>query len=211
MLDPMKTSLFCIVIAVLSLSVSAQTNIQQKPDSNTEPALEKKVDYTFSTGTSFFTSPGHANGSSFYLAPEFKFKVSPKFKVNAGVMLMQNRFNLYTMPSMANTSSERSVVLKSGPSTDGVAYASGNYEVNPRLSFSGSVVSTFSPGGYSSQNAAWQNSFQSMSFGVNYKLSEHMSIGGGVHVIQSNGFSPYNGYNYMNTGFGGNPMNPFSF
>lgn len=210
MLDPMKTSLFCIII-VLSLSLSAQTNIQQRPDSNNEPALEKKVDYSLSTGTSFFTSPGHANGSTFYLAPEFKFKLSPKFKVNAGVILMQNRFNFYNMPSTAATSSERSVVLKSGPSTDGVAYASGNYEVNSRLSFSGNVMSTFSPGGYSAQNAAWQNSFRSMSFGVNYKLSEHMTIGGGVRMVQSNGFNPYTGYNYMAPGLGYDPINQFSF
>lgn len=202
----MKKLLFIIIVAALSFQVTAQVAIQQKPESKTEPVTEKKVDYTFSTGTSFFTSPGNASGSSFYLAPEFKFKFSPKFKVDAGIMLMQNRIN-YSMPSAAST--ERSVVFKSGPSTDGVAYASGTYEANPRLSFNGSLVTTFSPGGYSSQNAAWRNSFQSMSFGVNYKLTEHMSIGGGVHVIQSTGFNPYNGYNYMNQGFGAGAMNPF--
>jgi hypothetical protein len=65
---------------------------------------------------------------------------------------------------------------------------------------SGSIIKSFSPGG-STTDVGWKNSFQMMSFGVNYKLTEHMSIGGGVHFIQSNGFNPYSGYNnYMYPG-----------
>lgn len=197
-----KISIILIAFG-LSIQVNAQFRLpaEMRSNRNDTATAEKKVDYSLSTGTSFFSSPGYAKGSIFYIAPEFNLKLSPKFKVDAGIMLMQNRFN-YSNPT--SLFGEQSVVVKSGPSYDGVAYASGNYTFNSRLTFSGSLVKSFSPGG-SYQDAGWRNSFQMMSFGVNYKLTEHMSIGGGVHFIQSNGFNPYSGYNYMNPGsFGTN-------
>ena len=207
-LEAMKKLYISIIISVLFINANAQLKLPEGLDkSQTEPAVEKKVDYSFSTGTSFFSSPGHANGSSFYLAPEFKFKLSPKFKVNAGIMLMQNRFNYSGATSMIG---ERSVVLKSGPSYDGVVYADGNYALNAKLTLSGSIIKSFTPGGSTSQNMAWQNSFQAMSLGLNYKLSERTSFGIGVHLIQSNGYNPYSGYNYMGSGLGYSPMNSFA-
>lgn len=190
----------CIILIALGLAfqVNAQFRLprEMRKSQNDSVNTEKKVDYSFSTGTSFFSSPGYAKGSVFYIAPEFKLKLSPKFKVDAGIMLMQNRFS-YSNPT--SLFGERSVVVKSGPAYDGVAYATGNYTVNSKLTFTGSLVKSFSPDG-SPQDVGWQNSFQMMSLGVNYKLTEHMSIGGGVRFIQSNGFNPYSGYNSMYPG-----------
>ncbi len=206
----MKKLIVILIVFALSLQVNAQLKLPEGFDkSQNEPSVEKKVDYSLSTGTSFFSSPGYASGSSFYLAPEFKLKLSPKFRVNAGIMLAQNRFNFSAPTSLFG---EKSVVVKSGPSYDGVVYATGNYALNSRLTFSGSIVKSFTPGGNSSQDAAWRNSFQMMSLGVDYKLSEHVSIGGGIRMIQSNGFNPYTGYNYnyMAPGLGFNPTGSFS-
>jgi len=189
----------------LSLQANAQFKIPQRFDKSQPDSSIKKVDYSLSTGTSFFTSPGTASGSSFYLAPEFKFNLSPKFKVNAGIVLSQNRFNWNTPTSIFG---EKSVVVKSGPSYDGMVYASGNYQLNSKLSFTGSFSKSFSPDG-TSYYMGLPSSFQMMSLGVNYKISEHFSVSGGVRMVQSNGFNPYSGYNYLNPGVGFRPMNSF--
>lgn len=204
----MKKFGFILLIIALSLQANAQLKVPEVLDKPQDQSIvQKKVDYSLSTGTSFFSSPGYASGSSFYLAPEFKLKLSPKFVVDAGIMLMQNRFSFSNPTSLFG---EKSVVVKSGPSYDGVAYATGNYALNSRLTLSGSIVKSFSPDGNNYQNMSMNNSFQMMSFGVNYKLSEHMSISGGVRVIQSSGYNPYSGYNYMAPGVGYNTMNPLS-
>ncbi len=201
----MKTLSFILIVIALSLQVNAQPKLPDGLDqSQSGPTFKKKVDYSLSTGTSFFTSPGYASGSSFYLAPELKLKLSPKFKVEAGIMLMQNRFNLNTPTSIFG---EQSVVVKPGPSYGGVVYASGNYAPNSRLTLSGSLIKSFSPDG-SNYQMGLQNSYQMMSLGVSYKLSEHISIGGGVHVMQFNGYNPYLN-NYMTPGLGFDPINTF--
>ncbi|HEY4785419.1 MAG TPA: hypothetical protein VIH57_05195 [Bacteroidales bacterium] len=203
----MKKLSFILIIYALTLHANAQLVAPEGiGKSQNDSSFVKKIDYTFSTGTSFFTSPGYASGSSFYLAPEFKLKLSPKFRVNAGIMLAQNRFNINMPTSLFG---EKSVVVKSSPTYDGVAYASGSYSLNSRLTFSGSIIKSFSPDGSYSDNVAWRNSFQMMSLGVDYKLSDHMSIGGGVHFLQSSGFNPYTGYNYMSPGLGFGPLNSF--
>ena len=203
----MKLVSFFLFLFGLSLQVNAQLQLPEGSDKlQSEPVIQKKVDYSFSTGTSFYSSPGYASGSSFYLAPSFKLKLSPKFKVDAGLMLMQNRFSA-NMPT--SIFGEKSVVVKSGPSYGGVVYASGDYQLNSKLTFSGSLVKSFSPDG-SNYQMGLQNSFQMMSLGVKYKLSENISIGGGVRMIQSNGFNPYSGYNNMYPGLGYSPMNSFT-
>lgn len=199
-LEAMKTVSFILILVGLSVQVNAQFRLPEGLDnSQSTPSFQKKIDYSFSTGTSFFSSPGYAHGSSFYLAPEFKMNLSPKFKVDAGIMLMQNRFNWNPPTSVFG---ERSVVVKSGPSYGGVLFASGNYQLNSRLTFSGCIVKSFSPDG-SSYQAGMQNSYQMMSLGVDYKLSDHITIGGGVRMMQFSGFNPYLG----NYGYG--PMNNF--
>jgi len=203
----MKKLSFILILIASYLQVSAQFRHTAGLDNQSnELTAEKKVDYTLSAGTTFISSPGYAKGSVFYLAPEFKLKLSPKFSVDAGIMLMQNRLS-YSTPS--SIFGEQSVVVKSSPSYDGMAYATGNYSFNSRLTLSGTLVKSFTPAG-SYQDVGWKNSFQMMSFGVNYKITDNMSIGGGVHFIQSNGFNPYSGYNYVSPGLGVGPFNSFS-
>lgn len=202
----MKTVSFILILAGLALQVNAQLSLSRGFNAMpNDTGFQKKVDYSLSTGTSFFSSPGFASGSSFFLAPEFKMKLSPKFKVDAGIMLMQNRLNA-SMPT--SIFGEKSVVVKSGPSYGGIVYASGNYQLNARLVFSGSFEKSFSPDGYSQMGL--QNSYQTMSLGVKYKLSEHMSISGGFRVLQTNGFNPYSGYNYLMPGTGLHSLNSFA-
>jgi hypothetical protein len=193
-----------LIIASLQASGQGQMNIPEGTENpHTTPVAAKKIDYSLSTGTSYLYAPGFAKGSTFYVAPEFKMNLSPKFKVDAGVMLSQNRFN-YSQATLVPSSS---VVLRSGPGYSGAVYANGNYAVNNKLTFTGSIYKDFSPNS-PYQNSSANSSLQMMSLGVHYKLSDHISIGAGMNMIQSRGYNPYTGLS--NYGYGPlNGSNPF--
>lgn len=176
-----------IFFLALSISLALQS-FGQLPVPGEETSLDKSfkksVDYSFSTGTSFYSS-GIGKGSSYYFAPEFKLKLSPKFQMDAGIMIAQNRFSYSNPVSLTGTS----VVVRNAPAQQTSLFASGIYTANSKLTFTGSVYKTL-PG---NSNDPWSHNMQMMSLGVKYKLSENVTIGAGMRMVQSN-FNPYQGY-----------------
>jgi hypothetical protein len=198
------TIMIGVIVVSLQASGQGQMNLSEGTENPlTTPVAAKKIDYSLSTGTSYLYAPGFAKGSTFYVAPEFKMNLSPKFKVDAGIMLSQNRFN-YSQATLVPSSS---VVLRSGPGYSGAVYANGNYAVNNKLTFTGSIYKDFSPNS-PYQSSSTNSSLQMMSLGVHYKLSDHFSIGAGMNMLQSRGYNPYTGLS--NYGYGPtNGYNPF--
>lgn len=157
-----------------------------------------KIDYKLTAGTSFISAKGFGSGTSTYIAPELTYKFTPRFHLSAGVMILRSNlpFNRYQL-----LSNERSVVVKRGPSTRAIAYVSGDYLINSRLSVSGTLMKDLSsPSNFNKYG--YNNSFQAMSLNMDYKLTDHITIGAGVHMTQGN--------NWDYPAYGLSPSNQFS-
>jgi hypothetical protein len=181
----MKKVIFSVLALFFGFHAFGQMPVSLNQEQSGEPIFKKKVDYTLSMGTSYMSS-GFGSGSSYYVAPEFRVKLSPKFQVNAGIMLSQNRFAYSAPVSLSGTS----VVVKQGPVQESTIYASGIYTVNSKLSFSGSLLKTI-PG---SNSMPWNNNLQMMSLGMKYKISDNITIGARMQMVQGNIYNPYTGY-----------------
>lgn len=172
------------------------------------PAVKKiptndKLNYNLSAGTSFISAKGFGSGMASYVAPEVSYKLSPKIKINAGVMFINSNFAVARPRYFVN---EQSVVIKTKPTNSAVAYVEGDYLVNSRLSVSAMIMKDV---------ANNQNSFsgttpvQSMSVHMNYKITDNITFGAGMHINQGSNF----GYPYPNYNFGPahnfNPLTDF--
>ncbi|HEX3008838.1 MAG TPA: hypothetical protein VHO90_14615 [Bacteroidales bacterium] len=164
-----------------------------------KPTLKDKMDVRVSAGSSFMYSKNFGNGLSTYVAPELSFKVTPRIHINAGIMVVNsnisiNRYMYYPY--------EQSVVVKTNPTTSTLAYVSADYMINSRLSVSGSVLRdlTNNPGA----GNYYSPSIQAMSLRMDYKLTDNISIGAGMHVQQGNSWG------YPATGYGFYPASQFN-
>jgi hypothetical protein len=162
------------------------------PKVNAKETAPDKLDYHLSVGTTFITSKGFGSGSASYVTPELTYKFTPRFHLNVGVMVLQSNFLVNRYSLMAN---EPSVVVKTKPSTNFLAFVSGDYLINDKLMVSGTLVKDLSGSG-GNNSAYGNNNFQSMSVHLDYKLTKNITIGAGMHM--SNG----NNYGYPVSGFG---------
>lgn len=158
---------------------------------------EPKLSYHLTMGTNVMYAKGYGTGMSGYVSPELSYKLTPRFRVNAGVMFFQTKMG-YINYQM--NYSDKSVVVKSPPTSGALAYVSGDYAINNRLTFSGMVIRDMNNlGGNSTQQSIFNTPYQAVSMHLDYKLTDHISIGAGVRMSQGNRWnypSPYNGYNY---------------
>jgi long-subunit fatty acid transport protein len=203
----MKEISILLLIVVLSLPLKGQEHarLEAAPDTTLPHSTNDKFSYGMSAGTSMSYSPGFANGSTFFVAPQFKWKFSPKFKVDAGIVMSQNHYNFFSSQPVAG----KSVVERTPTQTyGGQLYATGNYAFGPRLMLTGSIAKSINTPGNSMYQMGMNNDFQMMSVGVNYKLSEHITIGAGFQMVQTNGLNLFPG-NYNNGLWGYHPMSPF--
>ena len=185
----MRIFFFLILTVYFALPARAQDFVPQPTPSNfiTPP---EKVKVSLNTGTSFVYSPGSFAGSSFFVAPKLSYNMTPKFRLNAGIMLIKQSLNLSSSLFPAGENQSRSVVLKNSSNIQGVLFAQGDYSLSDRLTLSGSVLKSLDTNN-NNRNDAFNNSFQAMSMGINYKISNTISVGAGVHLIQSNGNNNY--------------------
>ncbi len=180
-----------IYVVIMTLLIACQIQAQIAGQPNLSQSLpSEKVKFSLNTGTSFFYSPNAFSGTSFYLAPKFSYNVTPKFRINAGVMFIRQNLNFYSPLLLSGDSHPQSVVIRNTPAVQGIVFAEGDYLLSERLTLSGSLMKSIDPN-YQFNNAAWRNSFQMMSMDVNYKLSNTISVGAGLRMIKSNGFNNF--------------------
>lgn len=93
-------------------------------------------------------------------------------------------------------------MMRTSPSNHYIAHVGADYLVNDRLILSGSMWKDFS--NIPAQNPAFMNMMtpgrQGLDFRATYKLTEHVSVTGGMRY--TNGLSPLHG-TFHNPGFGG--------
>jgi hypothetical protein len=184
----MKKIAFLILLFALGIRGNAQLPVPTDEEKAAEDGkvFKKNIDYSFSMGTSFFSSH-YGKGSLFYVAPGFNLKLSPKFQMDAGIIFSQNNISYSAPVGLSGTS----VVVNQNPVRESTVYASGIYMLNPKLTFTGSLVKTFPD---NNENSYWDNSFQMMSVGLKYKITGNITFGASMNMVQGNIYNPYTGY-----------------
>ncbi len=200
--------LFFFVFILLGMAAVAQN-----PDESTSSFLAinpshqtlkglQPAQFSLQTGAMF--SSGFGGGSVFntYVAPTFSQPLTKKFTLSAGAVIGNTMF---TNTSILNNEGQFSNV--SGNLTTFTLFTSGTYQVNDRLTVSGSAYKTINPAFNQRMNPKnLQMEAQGMSVGIGYKVGENMHIGAEFRMNQgsSNFYQPYYGFpgnGMMGTGF----------
>lgn len=162
------------------------------------------VQFNFQTGASF--SSGFGGGSVFntFVAPSFSQPIGKKLTLTAGAVIGNTTFN---KAPMINGEGQFGPV--SGNLTTFTIFTSGAYQVNDRLTVSGSAYKTINPAFNSRMNPEnLRMEAQGMSVGVGYRIGDNMHIGAEFRMNQGdrNFYQPYYGIpgtGMMHNGFYG--------
>ena len=149
------------------------------------------VQFNLQTGATF--SSGFGGGSLFntFVAPSFSQPLGKKFTLSAGAVIGNTTF---TNTPMINSEGQFSPV--SGNLTTFTIFTSGAYQVNDRLTVTGSAYKTINPAFNSRMNPEnLRMEAQGMSVGVGYRVGENMHIGAEFRLNQGDGnfYQPYYG------------------
>ncbi len=188
--------LFLYYISVLAAQTNTDDYYYAKP--KVLPADKISVSINAGAGFSFLNSSKNSIYTS-YFAPKIGYQITPKFKLDVGLIHYTASGNTF-MPlnpneSILNTSSK--------PISGNLISAGGSYQLNPRLVMSGAVI--MDANNFNTK----QNNFKAASFGLDYKVSEHSSIGfkaiisqrsGDYHINSRTGNYDYNTNGINSTG-----------
>jgi hypothetical protein len=152
--------------------------------------------FNLQTGAGF--SSGFGGGSLFntYVAPSFNQQLGKKFTLSAGAVINNTTFSNTMM-----LNNEGSFSPVSGNLTTFTIFTSGAYQVNDRLTLTGSAYKTINPAFNARLNSDnIRMEAQGMSVGVGYRIGDNMHIGAEIRMEQGNS----NFYNLYT-----NPVSPF--
>jgi hypothetical protein len=154
----------------------------------TEPVKEQKLTFGLSGGTGVSYSSAYGASMSTFLAPHLSYRVSPKFSVNAGLRLQVNSLN----NSFSYPTGEGNAVTFYRPATQTFLYTEGVYQVNKKLTLSGTVfaeINTFDIPGLKSSSYNL-NTYGGI-LGMQYKVGKNSTISAEIQI--SRGASPQQG------------------
>ena len=181
--------------AILVKQLDVGQEVLTVPELNTPG--RNRIDFGLEAGAAFTSFGGQGSMFSTHLAPEIRYQAAPRVHFRAGVVLSTGYLYGSGFESIGNP-----VGIPSRPSGHRfnrfLVYASGDYQVNPRLTVGGMVVKELDNDIYRKMNAFEKNSgFQSIGMNVNYKITDHFHVGASFNVTEGR---PY----YYN-----DPANPF--
>jgi len=155
----------------------AQTSVDDDYIANPKNISQNRVSASIlmGTGLSFLNSTKSTIYSTF-VAPKINYLISPKFKLNIGLMH-------YTASgdNFIQLNSKESVLNSGNSSISGnLIFVGGDYQLTPKLIMSGSVMVD------ANDVRTKQNNFKAATLGFDYKISERSSIGFKASVSQGN-------------------------
>lgn len=133
-----------------------------------------KTNYSFEVGTGYSSFGSGIGMSSSYVSPSVVFSPTQNLLIEVGGRFSHNSFNgaQMTMP-LANGESQMA-----SPGNPTEAYVHGRYIVNNKLSVYGTGAFGNNQVYYSPYNRGFSTTdYQHVSFGMDYKISEKVSIG----------------------------------
>lgn len=191
----MKKLITLILILCCSTVIVAQTTTEDdyfsKPKTSTKGKISTSV--VAGAGVSFLNSTKSTVFTTF-IAPKIGYQLTPKFKLNMGFM----HYSASGLSFMQLNQDEYILNTSNKPFSGNLVFVGGDYLLNPKLIFSGAVMMD------ASNIGTKQNNFKAANVGLEYKVSEHSSIGFKAYISQGNG-----NYN-LNSGTGRYGYNPNS-
>ncbi len=187
----MKAYKYILVAVVVCLFVSNDIQAQaiHKSDSTTTIANQtitkntplwsyKRIGFSVDMGVGVYGSK-HNSGSYTYVAPFMSYRFSPKFRLDVGGIYQQafGGFNNYQGFGLG------------GNGGNLMLFARGNYLVNDRLIISGAVYKTFDTNKPTNTELInKKNSFDNygVSVAVDFKITEHLTIGAQINYSNGN-------------------------
>ena len=159
-----------------------------------------RVRYSLNLGTSFSGGSMYGNVLQSWIAPELSYKVSNDLDLNFGVMFSNNY-----MPnaSLAYSSGNELNAASSWLTT--TLYVSGTYYVNEDLIVTGTVLKSIDQTPVWAKNSFMDRNYESLSFSVDYRLSDAVHLGLDLNFNRGN--NPW----YINPArpYGLNPFSPY--
>jgi|GEM_PF-5069742 len=181
------------LLALLATAAVAQTTDLPAAAPTTAPATfgltAPRVSYSLNAG---FVTAGRF-GSASYLTPLASYQLTKRFSVFAGLTYM------HVAPGLGVLTAEATRTLGATGLNRYIVQAGGAYALSPRLALVGSAWKDLTPNPFGAGVSPYAG-FTNMGSGVNmradFKVSEHMTLSGGVRV--SNGAAP--GYSPFSVG-----------
>lgn len=201
--------LFTLPVMVVSQLVIDSSEVQQDsiyieqlPDFNkkeiTDFLKKKKFKAGIEAGTVFGTGFGNGGYFGTYVSPHISYPLQPRINISTGIMISNYFGGNYLNPSVEGFNS-----YPSGNVLHTLIYVGGSYNLNERLTLSGTVYKEFSLLNNESEISE-QNNFDYKGFimGIDYKVGKNMYIRGEIEISDS----PYRRQMYQSTfpgsGFG---------
>ncbi|MCW3103981.1 MAG: hypothetical protein JWO09_2421 [Bacteroidetes bacterium] len=192
----MKTSA-SVLFFLLCLGSFAQTAEDYYP-AKRKATVKDRISGSVMAGTSLSFQSNSKNASvATFIAPKINYSLSKKFSLTAGFM----HYSL--SPGFGSGRNESYTVAGKRNLSGNLVFAGGEYQLNRKVSLSGALMVDAS--GMSNR----RNMYKAASFGMDYKMTEHSSIGFRATVSQGNmdyNFDPNRGsYEYRpfnNNSFG---------
>lgn len=201
------SAFFALALSMLALTSQAQ-DYYTKPDTSSKNTAVVQTKTQPHIGLQAGTSVGISRyGASFnnFIAPYVSYQLNSRWSVNAGVGFATSR-----TPTLSKSSSENGYTpFYGGNSQQTFFYAQGRYQVNDRLSISGTTTYSVNQFGQSANNRNLNFNNKSMSVYAEYKISENFSFGVGGQI--SNGNSPYRYQPFGRNSFYPGSTNPYSW
>ena len=152
-----------------------------------------KLNVNFQLGTQFMTTSGYGSGFSTFFSPSLSYPVSKRFLLRGGISIVNISLNgfkpYYSFPE------ERSF---SGNITQAMLWFSGQYQLNERLTLTGTAYKTLDLMNERAWNSPfYKNNPQGIHLNIGYRINDYMHIDAGFGY--SKGYNPYNVYDPFDT------------
>ncbi|MDY0344920.1 MAG: hypothetical protein RBR28_15220 [Lentimicrobium sp.] len=191
-----KLTLLLVFVAGLSGHLIAQDTFNPDLYQAATPASSSlgisklpPVQFNLQTGALFSAGFGGGNLFSTFIAPSFNQPLGKKFTLTAGAVISNTTYN-----NLLLMDGEGSINGHYGNLTTFTLYTGGSYQLNERLTLSGAAYKTINPA-FNERLHPDRLSMkaQGVSFGVGYKVSDNLHIGGEIRLQQGNNnfYTPY--------------------
>ena len=202
---------------ILSTAATAQVTVIESPSpggdsafrpapaqESTAPAF-KKWDYGVQLGTSASFSKGYGSGFSTYVSPHVTWRPSQRFRVNAGLSIVNTSLFDY-QPYYYGIETGAPF---SGNYTHALLYIEGQYLLTKNLQMSGALYADVPLTGSDPANPYSTSSLKGFSMDLQYRIGPNATIQAGFNYMRSEGpwhyepFRPAGAFYY-------DPFQPFS-
>jgi hypothetical protein len=173
----MKQLITSIGVLLITLSGTAQSDTSKNSFVNNSPkTMLNRVQAVVSTGGGVSFSNSRSASTFTYIAPSLHYQVGPKFKINAGFLHYNVNGSSFITKGPGDNNYPNTNKMYSG----NLIQLGGLYELNERLTFSGSMMYQVSP-----LNANKKIKPSATSLGLDYKINPHATLSFKANIVDN--------------------------